>query len=58
MMETFADDDESGKVGKVHHCGVNKIHLLGDAFYIFTLNITYSCVAFFMPHVDHAIYKL
>ena len=58
MMETFANDDDSGKVGKVYHCGVDKILLFGDAFFIFTLNIIYSCVAFFMPHVDHLIYKL
>jgi hypothetical protein len=57
-METLGNDDDSGKVGKVRHCGVDKILLFGDAFYIFTLNISYSCVAFFMPHVDHVIYKL
>jgi hypothetical protein len=57
-METLRNDDDGGKVRKVRHCGVHKILLFGDAFYIFTLNITYSCVAFFMPHVDHAIYKL
>ena len=45
QMETLGNDDDSGKVGKVRHCGVVKILLFEDAFYIFTLNITYSCVA-------------
>jgi hypothetical protein len=49
QMETLGNDDDSGKVGKVRHCGVVKILLFGDAFYIFTLNINFSCVAFFMP---------
>jgi hypothetical protein len=48
MRETFANDDDSGKVGKVRHCCVDKMLLSGDAFFIFTLNISYSCVAFFM----------
>ena len=49
QMEPLGNDDDSGKVGKVRHCGVVKILLFGDAFYIFTLNISFSCVAFFMP---------
>jgi hypothetical protein len=57
-MEAFANDDDSGKVGKVHHCGVDKILLSEDAFFIFTLNISYSCVAFFMQHADNVNYKL
>jgi hypothetical protein len=50
MMETLGNDDDTSKVGKVRHCGGDKILLLGDAFFIFTLNISYSCVAFFMQH--------
>ena len=57
-METLGNDDDNGKVGKVRHFGVDKILLFGDAFYIFTLNINYSSIAFFIAHVDHVIYKL